>query len=320
MARLFIFDAAASPWKPRRLCPSGDPASLSCKEILDKPRRLCGSVFQDDGKICAVMFNLLPILMGLFLLLMPLPAEARFTMDKYKYTREIFTDDLLTQDLNVINNYVQKRRGPYFITAYRKKLKEADPNIHPVDLQRQADARQEEYFNASGKRMADSAKSLGESETMFVIESFTPIQLERMRNFFRDYPKLSYVLPSLSNYLTFTRSIHAIYSKDHRDRWEVAADISKLLLDNQPVYMDFSTADRENAVYNNMVNYLTNNFNPKELAEIRDYLASSVGVKLRQVTYRIFTDRVRMVEDIYKGYEKIYSELPEEKSDGKDSH
>lgn len=257
------------------------------------------------------------VLMALAGLLVAAPAEARFTMDKYKYTREIFTDDLLTQDLNVINNYVQKRRSPYFITAYRKKLKAAKPDIHPVDLQSQTEARQEEYFTVAGKRMADSVKGLGESETMFVIESFTPIQLERMRNFFKLYPKISYVLPSMCNYLTFTRSIHAIYTKDHRKRWEVASDIAKLLLDNSPVYMDFASEERENAVYNNMVNYLTNSFDVNELVQIREYMDSEVGDKLRRVTYRMFTDRVRMIEDIYKSYEKIYSELPEENTDQK---
>jgi hypothetical protein len=248
------------------------------------------------------------------------PAHARFTMDKYHDALKVFTETDARSDLNNINFRMQTDYAPQLLKEYKDALKFRDPKIHPTDAARQSEQRRDAFFEAAKKKLNDAIAPMRERETMFIINSFDDAGLERLRKFFEVYPKMNKALVSYENYMFFTREVHPIFSPDHKKKWEIASDLSVILLKNPPSYMDFSTEEKKTTVYNNLVNYLTNNFKVAQLETMRTFLGGPVGEKLISIAFRIFADRMRVVQEIYADEYPAFATLPQEKNDGSEFH
>lgn len=262
---------------------------------------------------------MLRILFALLFVLFASEAEARFTTFKYNCVIKILDEPSLRSDLNWINYRLQNEYGPKLNKEYSAKLATAKPLMHPVDVGLATDQRKDDYFKKSSEDLAKLTKPMRDRELMFIIDNFEDAEMERIKNFYETYPKFEKALLDYDNYRTLTYEVHAIFTQDHRKRWDIAADISALLLQARPLYIVFADEKAENAFYNNLVNYLTNNFEVKQLGLIKEFLGSPLGQKYLTLLYRLFNDRYHAIDEAFKKNYNIFVELEQEKKSDKES-
>ncbi len=243
-------------------------------------------------------------------------AQAKFTTPKYNFTLQLMPDEELRSDLNWINYRMQNDFAPKINKQYSEKLSALKPTMHPVDVSQETDRRKDDFFKQSSADLAKIAKPMRDRELMFIIDQFEEGELERIKNFFETYPKMAKVLMNYDHYRTLTYEVHAVYTPDHRKRWDIAADIAVMLLAKKPIYIDFTDEKVENRFTNNTVNYLTNNFDIKQLQIIKDFIGSPTGQKYITTLYRLYGDRYHALQEIYKKNYLLFAEPePEKKSD-----
>ncbi len=245
-------------------------------------------------------------------------AEARFTTPKYNFTLKLMPDTELRSDLNWINYRMQNDFGPKLSKEYSKKLAEQKPLMHPVDVGLMTEQRKEGYFKKAMEDLAKITKPMRDREIMFIIDQFEEAELERIKNFFEAYPKFAPVLINYDHYRTLTFEVHAVFTPDHKKRWDIAADIAVMLLQNKPLYIDFTDEKVENRFTNNMVNFLTNNFGVKQLQTIKAFIGSVLGQKYMGIVNRLYGDRYHTVQDIYKTNYPVFVEPEQEKKSEKE--
>ncbi len=261
--------------------------------------------------------NLRILFACLFILLAP-DAEAKFTTPKYNFTLKLMPDEELRSDLNWINYRMQNDFGPKMTKEFSEKLSAQKPLMHPVDVSQETDKRKEDYFKKASDDLAKITKPMRDREIMFIIDQFEEADLERVKNFFEAYPKMSNAMMNYDHYRTLGYEVHAVYTPDHKARWEIAADIAVMLLAVKPLYIDFNDEKVENRFTNNTVNYLTNNFDMKQLQTIKQFIGSPVGQKYVNILYRLYGDRYHALQDIYKKNYLMFAEPEPEKKSGKE--
>lgn len=245
-------------------------------------------------------------------------AAAKFSMAKYRYSLLLFTDENLRKDYNNINNWKRNTYGPKLVQEYKKNLAAANPKMHPHDVEKNAEKRQEEYFDKNQKLLSAGSKLARQKELWKIIESFEDIEMERLKNFTEAYPLFVRCLISYESFVFFSYEIHAIFTPDHKAKWTIASDIVINLLKNKPSYISFSDKAKETAFYNNVVNYLTNNFKEPQLLKIAEFMSGSLGQRLLKISYETFEERVRLTEEIYSENYPYYAALPPEKQDDRE--
>ena len=261
---------------------------------------------------------ILRILFACLLILLAPHAEARFTTPKYNFTLKLMPEDELRSDLNWINYRMQNDFGPKMAKEFADKLSVQKPTLHPVDVGMMTDERKDAYFKKSAEDLVKITKPMRDREIMFIIDQFEDVDLERVKNFFEAYPKFANVLMNYDHYRTLTYEVHAVFTTDHRKRWNVAADIAVMLLQVKPVYIDFTDEKVENKFTNNVVNYLTNNFEMKQLQIIKEFMGSMTGQKYLGILYRLYGNRYHALQEVYKKNYPVYAEPEQEKKSGKE--
>ena len=262
----------------------------------------------------------LRVLLACLLILIAPLAQAKFTTPKYNFTLKLMPDDELRSDLNWINYRMQNDFGPRMSKEYSDKLAIQKPLMHPVDVGMMTDQRKEAYFKKSSEDLAKITKPLRDREIIFIIDQFEDAELERIKNFFEAYPKFANTLMNYDHYRTLTYEVHAVYTPDHRKRWDIAADIAVMLLQIKPLYIDFTDEKVENKFTNNVVNYLTNNFDIKQLQSIKEFMGSVMGQKYVGLLYRLYNGRYNALLEIFKKNYPVFAEPEQEKKSDKEFH
>ncbi len=261
---------------------------------------------------------LLRVLFACLLMLIAPVAEAKFTTPKYNFTLKLMPDEELRSDLNWINYRMQNDFGPKLSKEYSEKLAAQKPLMHPVDVGMMTDQRKEAYYKQCAEDLVKITKPMRDREIMFIIDQFEDADLERVKNFFEAYPKFANTLMNYDHYRTLTYEVHAVFTQDHKKRWEIAADIAVMLLQTKPLYIDFNDEKVENRFTNNVVNYLTNNFDMKQLATIKEFMGSMLGQKYLGIVYRLYNGRYHALQEIYKKNYPVFAEPEQEKKSGKE--
>ncbi|NDE89751.1 MAG: hypothetical protein EB059_01220 [Alphaproteobacteria bacterium] len=141
---------------------------------------------------------------------------------------------------------------------------------------------------------------------------------DELRSDLNAYPKISNILLNYDHYRTLLNEVHAIYTADHKQKWEIASDITIGMLENKPLYVDFSDKKAENRFSNNVVNYLTNNFELRQLGIIKEFFGSTLGKKYITTVIALYNERYHTVEEIYKKNYPVFAEPEQEKKSGKE--
>ena len=235
-------------------------------------------------------------------------AQAKFTMPKYNFALKILATDELRSDLNWIHYRFQNESGPKLAKEYAQKLQAAKPAMHPDDVTLNADKRKAAYFKQSIADVTTLTKAMRDREVMAMIDAFEEPDMQRIKQFVEAYPKISNILLNYDHYRTLLNEVHAIYTADHKQKWEIASDITIGMLENKPLYVDFSDKKAENRFSNNVVNYLTNNFELRQLGIIKEFFGSTLGKKYITTVIALYNERYHTVEEIYKKNYPVFAE------------
>ena len=231
-------------------------------------------------------------------------------MEKLNQTRALITDDQFRSDVTSINSVLQNIYGTRLQNEFTSKLKTAKPNLYPEDIKKAGDDQHMAYVTAVNKELGAAQKKIRDAELFFLIENFSDGDLIRAQDFYKAYPALSKIQLSFENFRFFLDEIRAIFTADHKERWSVANDITLQLLKEKPAYVSFPDPQKQILFTNSIINYLTNNYKLDQLMIIRSYLGSLPGQKLMTSGFRIFAERVRVLEEIYKNNYAAFAALP----------